>query len=76
MKDICPCYGCKDRKAATNTTNACHSTCYERYIPWVERQEKKKARLRKEKEAENTFVSHNIDSEKRNEKLRKTRHKR
>lgn len=42
MKDICPCFGCKERTAEPN----CHATCYEKYIPWQERQAVKAKRKR------------------------------
>lgn len=60
MQDNCPCHGCKDR-VVTDSYN-CHQDCYDRYIPWTERQEAKKKRIRKIKDAEAAATGHKIDT--------------
>lgn len=58
MNDPCPCFGCKDRRADPN----CHGTCYDRYIPWTERQETRKEKERIAKKAEDEVVGHIINN--------------
>lgn len=69
MKDVCPCLGCKDRTAEPN----CHSTCYERFIPWSERQEERKKRERDSKIREGQFIAIRNESARRSEKYRHKR---
>lgn len=69
MKDDYPCYGCEDRTVSPN----CHDTCYDRFIPWKERQEERKKKERDYKRAEGRYASFKADAANRN---RRRRHKR
>lgn len=66
MKDVCPCFGCKDRTAEPN----CHITCYERFIPWSERQEERKKRERDDRVKEGQYIAIRTKSVRRSEKRR------
>lgn len=66
MKDPCPCHGCKDRTVEPN----CHSTCYERFIPWSERQEERKKREKEIRLREGQYIAIRNESAKKSDKYR------
>ena len=41
-----PCQGCPDRTAEPN----CHATCYDRYIPWAQKNKERKLREKRIKQ--------------------------
>lgn len=46
--DECPRHHCKDRRGDPD----CHPTCYDRYIPWCEREDRRKEREKNHRRSE------------------------
>ena len=66
MRDECPCNGCKDR--STNGEPNCHTTCYDRYIPWSERRIARSREYHKNKREEDVLTGYRVNNVQRAKK--------